>query len=371
MVGEIVISGMGTTPIYGVTEYQVYRSARGADDFVMVGSAAPMATSYVDMVADGSTIYDYMVKAVDSAHAVESVTASGMAIIGGADFSSDGVVGLGDLILLGNMWGMKSTDAGFVSVFDLNGDGEVGLGDLILLGNDWGLETAKLAKAAPLPITSDVAMDMSSSFDETSSIYYINVNVSEADGFNGVGFTMSYDSESLELVNDGIQGLGAISMTKQLEDGKVDVNSFYMNDEFSGTITIAFQSKGMSKDFDFELVNASVSIDNAISAVGDLASMTVAAIPSVYSLAQNYPNPFNPTTTIEYSISQAGNVDLVIYNMTGQKVRTLVSEKQAASYQKVVWDGRNELGETVGAGMYFYKLVSGNFSKIQKMTLIK
>jgi len=127
----------------------------------------------------------------------------------------------------------------------------------------------------------------------------------------------------------------------------------------------------MNKNFDFELVNASVSIDNVINAVSKLASVTVQAVPTVYSINQNFPNPFNPTTTIEYSIPQAGNVNLVIYNMAGQKVRTLVNENQPAAYKKVVWDGRNDMGETVGAGMYFYKLVSGNFTKIQKMTLIK
>jgi len=57
--------------------------------------------------------------------------------------------------------------------------------------------------------------------------------------------------------------------------------------------------------------------------------------------------------------------------MAGQKVRTLVNGKQDAAYYNVVWDGRNNAGESVGSGLYFYRLISGNFSKIDKMTLVK
>jgi len=370
IVGSYGWAGVGTFPIYGVDEYQVYRKVMGATgDFALVGSAAPLSTSYVDAVANSSTIYSYMIKAVDSAHSVATTTKNAMAFVGGSDFTSDGVVGLGDLVLFGNQWGSVSTDANWVSAFDLNADGTVGLGDLVLLGNNWTV-ASKVAKEA-LPLINDVALTMSASYDGSSSIYYVNVAANKVDGFNGIGLTMSYDADALELVKDGITGLGAVSITREAEAGMVDINSYFMDKEFTGTVTVAFKSKGMSKNFDFALVNASVSIDNVISAVSKLASVTVQAVPTVYSINQNFPNPFNPTTTIEYSIPQAGNVNLVIYNMAGQKVRTLVNENQPASYKKVVWDGRNDMGETVGAGLYFYKLVSGNFSKIQKMTLIK
>jgi len=96
-----------------------------------------------------------------------------------------------------------------------------------------------------------------------------------------------------------------------------------------------------------------------------------AAAPVAYALSKNYPNPFNPTTTIEFAIPVAGNVELVIYNINGQKVRTLVSETKDAGYYKAMWDGRNELGESVSSGIYLYRLVSGDFSKIEKMTFIK
>jgi hypothetical protein len=99
----------------------------------------------------------------------------------------------------------------------------------------------------------------------------------------------------------------------------------------------------------------------------------IEVLPDEFSLGTNYPNPFNPTTTIEYAIPAdgAGLVELVIYNMNGQKVRTLVSETQDAGYYNVVWDGRNDVGELVSSGIYVYQIVSGSFTKNHKMTFIK
>ena len=89
------------------------------------------------------------------------------------------------------------------------------------------------------------------------------------------------------------------------------------------------------------------------------------------SLAQNHPNPFNPTTTIGYSIAKDNAVTLTIYDVAGRKVRTLVNAQQKADVYKVVWDGSNESGTHVASGVYFYKLVAGNFVKTKKMVLLK
>jgi hypothetical protein len=261
---------------------------------------------------------------------------------------------------------MTSADAMFISNFDLDADGSIGFGDLVQLGNEW-TGNAKAAKATPAP-TADVAISMDAQVN--NSMYLVNINVADVDGLNGVGVTLSYDPSAVELVGNSIAGLGIASITSEIEPGVIELNSFYREGEFDGTISVGFNAIGTS-EFDIELVNASVTIDGVVGSVSDLSSVTLAAVPTVYALSQNFPNPFNPTTTIEYSIPEAGNVELVIYNMAGQKVRTLINESQSASFYKVVWDGRNSMGENVGAGLYIYKLISGDFSKMQKMTLIK
>ena len=94
--------------------------------------------------------------------------------------------------------------------------------------------------------------------------------------------------------------------------------------------------------------------------------------PTAYSLSQNYPNPFNPTTTISFSVTQTSQfVNLEIYNIKGQKVKTLVSENLEQGQHSIVWYGKDENGKEVGSGIYLYKLQSESFSKTRKMILLK
>jgi hypothetical protein len=90
-----------------------------------------------------------------------------------------------------------------------------------------------------------------------------------------------------------------------------------------------------------------------------------------FGLEQNVPNPFNPTTTIKYSIAADSDVRLVVYDVTGRTVRTLVDERQRADVYRVAWDGVNDQGERVASGMYFCKLVAGKFTQTRKMMLLK
>ncbi|GAB4378095.1 MAG: hypothetical protein Kow0042_26520 [Calditrichia bacterium] len=94
-------------------------------------------------------------------------------------------------------------------------------------------------------------------------------------------------------------------------------------------------------------------------------------VPVSFTLEQNYPNPFNPTTEIKYSIPSETNVELVIYNSLGQKVKTLVSARQDAGYHQVVWDGLNDAGTPVASGIYYYRIKAGKHQAIKKMTLLK
>jgi hypothetical protein len=96
-----------------------------------------------------------------------------------------------------------------------------------------------------------------------------------------------------------------------------------------------------------------------------------ATLPEVYTLEQNYPNPFNPSTTIYYNLPTPTEVNLVVYNTLGQKVKTLVSTMQTAGQHSVEWDGTDDSGNSVSSGVYFYKLTSPDYSATRKMMLIK
>jgi enterochelin esterase family protein len=89
-------------------------------------------------------------------------------------------------------------------------------------------------------------------------------------------------------------------------------------------------------------------------------------LPTSYGLAQNYPNPFNPSTTIEYSLPQAENVKLIIYNLLGEQVDVIVNEYQLAGKYKFSLSANN-----LPSGIYFYSLTAGGFSETRKMMLLK
>ncbi len=93
--------------------------------------------------------------------------------------------------------------------------------------------------------------------------------------------------------------------------------------------------------------------------------------PQEFALNQNYPNPFNPTTNISYQLQNSSSVSLVIYDVLGRKIKTLVSEQQSPGYYSVMWNGRNEIGTKVNSGVYVYTLKAGQLLESRKMLLMK
>jgi hypothetical protein len=96
-----------------------------------------------------------------------------------------------------------------------------------------------------------------------------------------------------------------------------------------------------------------------------------APIPISFWLEQNYPNPFNPETTIRYQINQPGPVHLEIYNLLGQKIRTLVNEVQSAGAHSVNWDGLDDAGRSVSSGVYVYRLRADKSVASRKLVLLR
>ena len=100
-------------------------------------------------------------------------------------------------------------------------------------------------------------------------------------------------------------------------------------------------------------------------------SMTIANIPDVYVMYSNYPNPFNPITHIDYGLPEASHVKLVIYDILGREVTTLVNGMEEPGYKSLTWHGMDAFGKNVGAGMCFYVIQAGDFRQTKKMVLLK
>ena len=93
--------------------------------------------------------------------------------------------------------------------------------------------------------------------------------------------------------------------------------------------------------------------------------------PSEFILHHNYPNPFNQTTKIEFSLARSGFVSLIVYDLQGRKVKTLVAEDLSWGHKSVVWDAKDNTGNEVASGVYFCRLRAGHFSEAKKLVLLK
>jgi hypothetical protein len=93
--------------------------------------------------------------------------------------------------------------------------------------------------------------------------------------------------------------------------------------------------------------------------------------PLLFGIRGTYPNPFNLSATIDYALSEAGDVSLSVSSITGQKIRTLLSGPLAAGAHSAVWDGKDDSGKTVSSGIYIAHLRSGKLTASRRMALVK
>jgi hypothetical protein len=126
------------------------------------------------------------------------------------------------------------------------------------------------------------------------------------------------------------------------------------------SVQIMKQATGFLDDF-FPDSTIIVSVDD---------KSLITGIPGSFRLLQNYPNPFNPTTTINYQLAGSGEVELTIYNLLGQQIRTLVNAKQPAGFYKIEWNGRDDAGREVASGVYVYQLKTEGIIQNLKMILL-
>ncbi len=177
------------------------------------------------------------------------------------------------------------------------------------------------------------------------------------------------------------------------DDGKfffVTGSDVYKTGDSGGNYSLDYSQTDTLNFIDVELVKVEENYWITSYAVGD--SGTIAKykelylvtetefvqnfIPESFSLKQNYPNPFNPTTSIEFSLPVAADVQLVIYNILGQQVASLINDQRSAGSHSVLWNANDSNGMRISSGIYFYMLkasgVDGNeFQEIKKMVLLK
>ncbi len=191
--------------------------------------------------------------------------------------------------------------------------------------------------------------------------------------------TVSTDILIRNLGSAALQGELAVPVGFTLSLNNVvlpSVYNFNIPANANRTFTLSYVAGATVPTFDSELLFTTNDPETPVVSIpvhvaGSSANDDNQNSPAVTRLDKNYPNPFNPETTIRFSIKNAGDVNLNVYNMKGQLIRRLVNQNLAAGPHHVVWNGKDDNGNSVASGIYLYRMESLGFSATQKMMLMK
>jgi len=136
--------------------------------------------------------------------------------------------------------------------------------------------------------------------------------------------------------------------------------------EYAGTIKIGFYIEMLSGNVPYALYISSVRVKEDTTNEFDIIDL-----PFVNALNTNFPNPFNPQTTISFSVANDTPVTIDVYNIRGQRVKSLVNDSFSAGSHQIVWTGIDNNGRTVSSGVYFYRMQAGSFVETRRMIMLK
>lgn len=220
---------------------------------------------------------------------------------------------------------------------------------------------------------------------EESGEIKLRVSLNEAQKLKGYGFVLQFDPTKYEfvsakevdgnLLNTG-SGESTLFLASDKTPGQIAVGSMKVDGQGANgagdLVEFTFITQAPPQSTDFQILDGVlVDLTGNIDAINNIEIGNLKPVPTDYALDQNLPNPFNPSTTIKYQLPVSGDATLVIYNLLGQQVRTLVKDNLEAGFHSVLWDGKDELGKQVASGVYIYRLQSGDFSTARRMMLLK
>jgi len=372
----------GTTADLVLTVYNASTDAEWLKDIfvtfpagVTVNSASNFVGGSEDAVWDGTTGEDVIVNWHGETssgwgviHGDETAVATINVTFGGGgdlvfDFQLDGDIYGADPHTINDSFTIigGSSDP-FISVSAPNGGEVLWVGDIATIswnGMDYGLVDVELSRDNGASWSSLATAISGESYDWTVTgpvSADCLVRLSDDTGLTDT-------SEAVFTISQPLTWVTATPVAGSINGGD------------SSDLELAFDTTSMASD----TYTAFVVITHNGSTAQDVIELTLTVsgggtalvVPTSYELKNNYPNPFNPSTTIEFALPQPGNVSLVVYDIAGRVVNTLVSGNMEAANHSVVWDGRDTGGRQVSSGVYYYRLISDSFKDTRKMMLVK
>ena len=379
----------------GVHGYGIYRRAADADEFVLVGQVVAGATSFVDETALNGVRYTYQVRPYDADNETASVEQTALAVRNQVVdsegrvllglFGADNRVGFDDFFLLADMFGLTAEDAAFDPAFDLAPGAQpaIDFDDFFVFADYFGRSTGAAAKSVPLQAglnaEARLYLEAQTALPSVGEDIVLDVRVADFVALRGYGLQVEYEADKLafvEVITEQPLGAGALAVPQVLADEAGVLAVAAHGDvvaEGEVGLSLVFRATAAIENTVFEVTDSQI-YDSQFG-VNRLARPMPVALqtrPEAFALSNNYPNPFNPATTIRYALPQAADVELTVYNVVGQVVRTLVAEHQSAGRYTMEWDATDDGGHSLSSGMYFYHLqAGGEFREVKKMLLLK
>jgi len=285
------------------------------------------------------------------------------------DFNSDRRVDVFDLVIFSKFYGLGSSDGEYDVVFDLNRDGQINIYDLVEFSKVFGTSvSSKVNVPEKLGyLKGDIKIDTETLEGERVSAILKLTGVSNLKGYQ---FNIKIENGEIERV-DGGKEFG-LFVEKASASGRLvaGVSLAEVSSE-PELVSLVIKVKDPSEPARIEINDIVVITNNDEAGLLNNVSYEANIIPKKFALMQNYPNPFNPSTTIRFDIPKEARVKVVIYDIMGRQVRTLVDEDLKPGVYKITWDGRNDNGEILSSGIYFYRIVADKFVDVKKMVLLK
>jgi hypothetical protein len=296
------------------------------------------------------------------------------------DANLDHIVDIGDLIaLIHYILGGVIFDPEQLELGDVNQDDVIDVADLVavidLILGRWVAPTAPMYPGPMASIELDYQELLAGTSDEVKVMADLEVPVA------GAQLEIEYDPDQVSFQVPRLSQRSEHFLVEYRDDeqGKLILIMYNMSNQpipvGEGSIVSlpAVLNTYAQDNLEIQLKRVVLADENAaLIPVGSGSPF----IPVAFELDQNYPNPFNPSTTIRFSLpshSTTGGLptSLRIYNVMGQLVRTLVDEPLAEGSHQVIWDGKDDYGDQVASGVYFYKLRSGEYQETKKMVMMK
>lgn len=369
--------------------YNLHHGTSISDTLLLIASNLS-DTSYKDNGLVNGIVYYYQIAAVDQnsneSPFSEVICSKPLSYILG-DYNGDEEIDIVDVVAIVNYLfkgaeGHEPLEAG-----NVNYDQDVTIADVVYLinylfrgGDDPCLCTIPEESLARYEQRANAILGLSFPSEEESQVIEVLLDAVVEEEVAGVQIDLVFDPSMLEIkeinTTERTDKLGLYYHTEagNVKIGMVDIYGVHTMAPGEETILkIKFYKKRKEAGIsDAKIENAIVvnTMANELE-VEIKPNKVIKTIPQTFSLAQNYPNPFNARTVIMYSLPRDSKVEITIYNILGQRVKTLLNEHQQAGYKSIVWDGTNQKGKEVASGIYFYRIQAGDFVQAKKMLLLK